>query len=276
MPARPKYQVFISSTYSDLREEREAVTWAILKDRHIPVGMENLTAMDDRGWKAIKSLIDRTDYYVLIVAGRYGSVDVSSGKSWTEQEYDYAREIGIPVLAFVREDQCITKAKMEREPAGQESLRRFVEKIGKHHYAKWHQSDDLVAAVSAALRQQIDTDIDSGKERPGWYRGDELPSPQTLEEFARLSTENDKLRAAVAETSLVTELRNSLDKAVIVETYQAGYAGARNVWKGILVECNSNFITIKVDGDKKSFSTRDMSLTKSHNPDMLVIQARLS
>ncbi len=36
---RPKYQVLISSTYADLHEEREAVTWAILKSRH--AGMEN-------------------------------------------------------------------------------------------------------------------------------------------------------------------------------------------------------------------------------------------
>jgi hypothetical protein len=67
-PARPKYQVFISSTYADLREEREAVTWAILTARHIPVGMEAFTATDDRGWQTIKSVIDRSDYYVLILA----------------------------------------------------------------------------------------------------------------------------------------------------------------------------------------------------------------
>jgi hypothetical protein len=35
---RPKYQVFISSTFADLREEREAVTWGVLAARHIPVG----------------------------------------------------------------------------------------------------------------------------------------------------------------------------------------------------------------------------------------------
>jgi hypothetical protein len=97
MRARPKYQVFISSTYGDLREEREAVTWIVLSARHIPAGMENFTATDDRGWQTIKSVIDRSDYYVLILAGRYGSVD-SDGQSWTEKEYQYATSKGIPVL----------------------------------------------------------------------------------------------------------------------------------------------------------------------------------
>lgn len=64
-PARPKYQIFVSSTYTDLHEERREVTWAILKARHIPVGMENFPATDDRGWKTIKRLIDLSDYYVV-------------------------------------------------------------------------------------------------------------------------------------------------------------------------------------------------------------------
>ena len=89
MRQRPKYQIFISSTYGDLRQEREAVTWAVLSARHIPAGMENFTATDDRGWETITSVIERSDYYVLIVAGRYGSVD-TDGVSWTEKEYDYA------------------------------------------------------------------------------------------------------------------------------------------------------------------------------------------
>jgi hypothetical protein len=85
MGPRPKYQVFISSTQGDLRDEREAVTWAVLSARHIPAGMENFTATDDRGWQTIRSVIDRSDYYVLLIAGRYGSV-TGDGKSWTEKE----------------------------------------------------------------------------------------------------------------------------------------------------------------------------------------------
>jgi hypothetical protein len=68
-----------------------------IQARHIPAGMENFTVTDDRGWQTIKSVIDRSDYYVLILAGRYGSVD-SDGQSWTEKEYQYATSKGIPVL----------------------------------------------------------------------------------------------------------------------------------------------------------------------------------
>ena len=113
--AKPKYQVFLSSTFRDLTKEREAVTWEILKASHIPAGMENFPATDDRGWKIIQRTIDRSDYYVLIVAGLYGSLDETGKLSWTEREYDYAKSKGIPVLAFLREDSSITANWIEKK-----------------------------------------------------------------------------------------------------------------------------------------------------------------
>lgn len=74
MERRRKYQVFVSSTFEDLREERERAVWEVLKCGHVPVGMENFSASDDRGWETISRTIDESDYYIVIVAGRYGSV----------------------------------------------------------------------------------------------------------------------------------------------------------------------------------------------------------
>ena len=85
---RPKYQVFISSTYTDLFEEREQVIKATLELEHIPVGMEMFSAADERQWKIITRQIDQSDYYAVIVAHRYDSVQ--KGISFTEKEYDYA------------------------------------------------------------------------------------------------------------------------------------------------------------------------------------------
>jgi hypothetical protein len=195
MRARPKYQVFISSTYGDLREEREAVTWVILSARHIPAGMENFTATDDRGWQTIKSVIDRSDYYVLILAGRYGSVD-ADGQSWTEKEYEYAFSHGIPVLVFVRSKKSITADLVEDDPSLRAKLEDFKRIVKERHmWREWATKDELVGHVSNALRNHIDDDEDRGSSRAGWYRGDELPTLATLDEFARLSGENARLQA---------------------------------------------------------------------------------
>ena len=61
-----KYQVFVSSPFVDLAEERKQVVWGILEARHIPVGMENFSAAPDRGWDTIRRVIDNSDYYVLL------------------------------------------------------------------------------------------------------------------------------------------------------------------------------------------------------------------
>ena len=70
-----KYQVFVSSTYVDLVDERREVLQALLELDCIPVGMEMFPAADDDQWTLIKRLIEDCDYYILVVGGRYGSLN---------------------------------------------------------------------------------------------------------------------------------------------------------------------------------------------------------
>ncbi len=195
----PKYQIFVSSTFQDLSKEREAVTWEILKAGHIPVGMENFSADDDRGWRVIERTIDATDYYVLILAGRYGSIDEETGLSWTHREYRYALARGVPVRAFVRDRAAISGAHMD-VGEGAVRLQAFIEEVSKRRLREpWTTGDDLRAKVSLAVHKAIVEDALDDKPRPGWYRGDALPAPAaaTLDEVARLSAENRELRARV-------------------------------------------------------------------------------
>src|ERR1044071_6405333 len=97
---KKKYQVFVSSTYEDLREERSKVMKALLELDCIPAGMELFPAADDDAWTLIRNVIDECDYYILIVGGRYGSCD-GEGMSFTEKEYRYALEKGKKTIAFL-------------------------------------------------------------------------------------------------------------------------------------------------------------------------------
>ena len=172
-PARPKYQVFVSSTFIDLHEERKAVTWEVLKAGHIPVGMENFSAYDDRGWKVINRTLETTDYYVLILAGRYGSIDESIGTSWTEREYRRATELGIPVLAFVREKKCIPGDQVDTDEKAKK-LADLISDVGNMRLREmWTTADDLRSKVGMALLKAITEDREDGSARPGWYRGSE-------------------------------------------------------------------------------------------------------
>jgi hypothetical protein len=90
MSAKKKLQVFVSSTYFDLLEERQAAVEAILKSGHIPAGMELFAAGNESQLNTIRRWIDDSDAYMLILGGRYGSVDPTTRLSYTELEYDFA------------------------------------------------------------------------------------------------------------------------------------------------------------------------------------------
>ena len=76
-----RYQVFVSSTFEDLREERAAVIGALLQIDCFPAGMELFPAADDDSLTLIRSVIDDSDYYLIILGGRYGTLDNATGKS---------------------------------------------------------------------------------------------------------------------------------------------------------------------------------------------------
>lgn len=103
-----KLQVFVSSTYTDLIEERQAAVEAILQAGHIPAGMELFSAGNDSQLQTIYKWIDESDVYMLILGGRYGSIDTKTGKSYTQLEYEYALSKNIPIFSIVLSDSYLT------------------------------------------------------------------------------------------------------------------------------------------------------------------------
>ena len=95
------YRVFVSSTYEDLKEERNHVFDALLKSHCFPVGMEHFPGSDARSLDLIKKYIDQCDYFLVLSAGMYGSLVPDTRVGYTEWEYDYALNRGIPCHAFV-------------------------------------------------------------------------------------------------------------------------------------------------------------------------------
>lgn len=162
-----KYQVFLSSTFEDLEQARRIVTDEILNLGHIPVGMELFQASDATPWDYIKRLIRSSDFYVVLIGGRYGSTD-ETGKSFTEKEYEYAIECKVPVLAFLLSNQGIAKLKsyIENED-GKRKLQEFRRASGAKVRKEWTEDLQLAALVGNALAEQIRT---SDPPRPGWIR----------------------------------------------------------------------------------------------------------
>jgi hypothetical protein len=184
-----KYQIFLSSTYQDLRDEREQVLKAILEMGHIPVGMEMFSASDEEQWAIIKRQIDQSDYYVVLLAHRYGSTG-EKGASYTEMEYDYAVETGIPVLGFVIEDTAAWPMdRREEDTKKQKRLSAFKLKVKKRLVNFWQNKDELHGKVSIALVKAT-----TAYPRPGWVQATAVNGPEVMRELTRLSSENANLR----------------------------------------------------------------------------------
>ena len=171
-----KYQVFISSTFMDLQEERSNVAKALLEMNCIPSGMENFPAVDMEQFEFIKTIIDECDYYILIVAGRYGSIS-PTGISYTEMEYDYAVSKNIKVIAVVHSDtNSISKANSETTPEIIKKLEEFTTKVKTGRVVKFYKhANEIAGIIALGLTSTI-----KRYPMPGWVRGDQAASEEIL------------------------------------------------------------------------------------------------
>lgn len=183
-----RYQVFVSSTYEDLQEERREVMQALLELDCIPAGMELFPASNEEQWDLIKRVIDDSDYYILIVGGRYGSTD-KDGIGYTEKEYRYALEINKPTIAFFHKyPGKIQSDKTEQTNEGKEKLALFKELVEQKISKFWTNPDDLGSVVSRSMIKLI-------KQFPatGWVKADSIIDENSMKKILLLQKENEEL-----------------------------------------------------------------------------------
>jgi len=211
-----RYQVFVSSTYADLQQERQRVIQALMEMDCIPSGMELFPAADEEQWEFIKRIINDCDYYLLIIGGRYGST-TPEGISYTEKEYDYAIERGMKVIALLHANpEEIPMGKSEIDPELRGRLKAFREKVSKNRLVKfWKTADELPGLVALSLSKTIKT-----YPAIGWVRADQASNKQLLKEINELRKKKDGLEAELAEIreSQVADIPNlaSLDEKISV------------------------------------------------------------
>ncbi|WBL18776.1 DUF4062 domain-containing protein [Citricoccus sp. NR2] len=201
-----RYQVFISSTFVDLTEERREVMQALLEMDCMPSGMELFPAANEDQWTLIKGVIEQSDYYLVILGGRYGSM-TAEGISYTEKEYDYAVARGIPVMGFVVADpEGIPVKKTDKNEAAARKLDDFRAKVQTRMTKDWRDGPDLAGKVVLGLTHLI-----KKHPRPGWVRGNEAMTPETKVKIAELEAKIAQFEKKEIETDATTA--SQIDKA---------------------------------------------------------------
>lgn len=211
-PLRRRYQVFVSSTYEDLKEERRHVLQALLETKCIPTGMEFFPSASVEQWELIRRVIDDCDYYVVVVAGRYGSQG-PEGKSYTEMEFDYAVSTGKSVIGFYHSDlDALLGSKLEKNDERRAKLAAFTAKVKQRICKPWNTPDGLASGIKSAILHAIEND-----RKPGWIRASDLPSAAaiaSLKESVKQTRRNEEKRP------LGNEAKRSIEISVTVMYYE--------------------------------------------------------
>lgn len=235
-----RYQVFISSTFIDLTVERRAVQDVVISTGDFPVQMESFPAADDDQFEFIKTLIDQCDYYILIIAGRYGSV-ADDGISYTHKEFRYAASKGIPILVMLHEEPGrIAADKSEETSSGKKRLKDFIAEAEKGRLRKtWNSVDGLKLAVREALDNAKAT-----KPRVGWVRGDTIASLEALEELHLVRKENRAFKEALGRLEIdvplpeIPEANDLVGLDLMPATDSGGYASTPSAGSYAKIECS--------------------------------------
>jgi hypothetical protein len=178
----------------------------------MPIGMEIFGSADEETWEFIQRQIADCDYYVVVIADRYGST-AADGLSYTEKEYDYAREIKKPVLAFVHGDRkSIRRDKTEDDAEKRSKLEAFIQKVRRSPVSFFTAAHDLATQVAVSF-------VNLRDQRPavGFIRADNRPVEPALLTVQDVYIERNDDPNIVYKCKLRIVLRNESRKDVIVK-----------------------------------------------------------
>lgn len=277
-----RYSVFISSTFKDLEIERSKISRALLEIDYIPFGMEVFPAINEDRWDFIKNTVNECDYYVLIVAGRYGSLD-ASGISFTEKEYDYAVSQGKTILAFLHKDiETLSESKRDNKSNNQK-LKKFRKKIeqspGLVKY--WETSDELALDVISSLSNAV-------KSAPaiGWVRADKVASEELLSEINELRKKNAELESKISmlekkDSPAVEDIADLEEEITISGKSSSGYnrssypTSIKMSWKDIFYKIAPFILTTPHEGHMESVVGKELGLGIIDEQDFQTLKIQL-
>jgi hypothetical protein len=182
-------RIYISSTYSDLRDHRERVYRALRQIGHDAIAMEDYVATDQRPADKCLRDVSSCDLYIGIFAWRYGYVppqDNPEARSITELEFRKARSSAIPCLLFLLDEAAEWPPSHIESGEGNRRLHSLRDELCAGFTISFFRGpDDLAAHVSAAVAQwerdsppssldALQTLLEVLAIRRAFFKGDEL------------------------------------------------------------------------------------------------------
>lgn len=159
-----RFQIFISSTFEDLHEERKKAIEVVVDHGDIPIALDRFSASNEKDLEVIERAIKECQVYIVILGHRYGEI-VRKGKiSYTELEYDIAVKNGLLILPFILTDTEIENRRKKLDPKVSRDkaelkhynkLCAFHDRIKPLFYKPWGPEDEFKFLVEKALNEQL-------------------------------------------------------------------------------------------------------------------------
>ena len=217
--------IFISSVGKGLKQERQAAISQVLKLGDRPIGMEHFGSSIDPPLEECLSQLADADLMILILGTYYGSIHSATGISYTENEFRYAKQSGIDVLAFALES-LRKKISVANDQTAAKKYEQFLASIeATVHYDTFSSPDQLAAAVS--------TGISNYKRKNGELGRRVTPFATGAEYFSRLLDPNKYFNhtwVLVGRKKVLDEMRAfATGKATVGVLYGAGGSGKSKI-----------------------------------------------
>lgn len=220
-------RIFVSSTYADLVEYRQAASSAIIGLGHQSDDMELWSADDRSGVTYSVDRVKQCDVFVLLLAHRYGTIPAGEQYSITELEYRAARDAGIPVLAFFVDPE-VPWPPQDIDWQCREQLQKFKERVeGGVTRKQFHAPQELAVLVTQALAHRFSRAAPTASTRPFTEDPETSASMPTATTIPRKPATNYRppaaLRSLVARDRLMEMLRAAGRRRLILIYAPSGY-----------------------------------------------------
>ena len=161
-------KVFLSSTWRDLHDYREAVFLALQACDDIRVvRMEDFGARDEMTDEFCRRKVAECDLFVGIVGHYFGSCPKGSDKSYTQQEYDAAVKENKPRLMFLAPDNFPLPADLIEDEDKRKRQLEFRARVMEEQLCGFFSDpQDLAAKVVIAIRNyEVTPDFSDAEKR---------------------------------------------------------------------------------------------------------------
>ena len=176
--------IFISSTYEDLKGERKEAIKYIDRIGHT-VAMEKFFASSHQSKDVCLRKLQECDAIILILGFKYGSIDSEEGISFTEIEYNTAKTLGLPIFVFLKHGSDGTWGTDEFDSERESKLLSLKSRLDSERFrVPFTNPQDLCTEIAGAIHNY---------EREHGVIGIRLPAFTNYEEFFKPFADRAKL-----------------------------------------------------------------------------------